>query len=512
MKKLLLFLILLFPFVVGAQTNCVCDSYQLSDTSTVAAENSMHFDGFNDRQIQFGDVTFYDSGPSTTRIVFRKLTNSQTLNRVVWSKWANTSNQRSIELLITTANKLMVRVSSNGTAVVSATGGTTVNDPNIFYDVVVEFDPTGSTNSDKIKLWINKAQETLSFSGTVSSTIYNSNSYYRIGLEGAGTTFDQLNAYVNHFTVTSDLLTQTEIDSVYNNGKPLMTSTVCNNIVLYPLIDSATYNTSTDVWTIPDWASNYTGTTVNMFEKERVPKNPYWDKRYLAILHAGQSNSGTFTSNTGLSSVYKESRFDVRTWQGTNFPILSTTTSTFPTINGGTHGDQFSLGWDLADKLPHDILFINYSVGGTSMYDYWKYGASLYNDMTKTMDSVICYMEANNMKYDMFIDFNQGEHDSQDATKSAAYSVLYPVFIDSLRSHYPCLKGYIVTMTRSNLGAGFSYAPVTHQAEDTTITLIGRSDFMKVDVDDLEPGSLHIGAGSQQTQGRRKSPYYLSQY
>lgn len=513
MRKLLTALLVLVTLSVSSQTNCPCQTYLPSDTLTVPAEKAMHFDGYNDRQVQFGDVTCFDAGPHTVRTVIRFLTTTSTVGRPIWSKWANTGNQRSVELLISGTNKLVLRISTNGTTVVTATGSTTLSNLSDFQDIVYEYNPSGSTNDDKIKIWLNKVQETLTFNGTVPSSIYNSTSPLRWGLEGAGTTYDQLNAYINQFTITTDLLTQAEIDSIYNNGKGLITNLICDNVFLQPLIDSATFNSTTNVWTIPNGAGmSWDGTSTNMYLKERVPKNPYWDKRYLVIWHWGQSNSGTYVNNSNLHPVFRESRADVTTWQGQDLKILTTSTSTFPTINGGTHGDQFAMGWDLSDKLPHDIIFINYSAGGTSMYDYWKYGASLYTDMIKTIDSVHCYLQSHGIKYDFWGNGNQGEHDSQTALKSGAYENLFTQFMDSVMVHYPCMKGYVSTLTRDNLGTGFTYSPTVQAAQDSVITRINIPTYMKANVDGYSPGILHINATDQQNQGRFISPMILSHY
>lgn len=505
MKKLFSLFAFLLSLSLNAQTNCTCDTAS-ADTNVIYAPYSFHFDGYNSRTVNFGDINILDGGVFSVRITLRKLINTQTLNRVVWSKWGNTGNQRSAELLINTANKLNFRTSANGTSSTSATGSTVLTDNEWGYDIIVVYNKNGATNNDKVKIYINGVAETITFSGTLGA-IYNSTSSLIIGLEGAGTTFDQLNAFVNTFSVTSDVITSTEADSLYNNGNPLLTESICDNIVLLPDFETASFGGTN--WSIPDSSGNgYTATTSLMDSVGRTRQNFYARKIPLVIALFGQSNQLGNAANSGLSALYKEKRADVKMWQGISFVDLTTSTNTFPQINTGLHAAEFAHGWLLADAIGRDIYFVKYAIGGTSMYNYWKYGAPYYDTAVKTLDSVICYLEGLNQEYDLFIDYNQGEHDSQDATKSGAYYGLYSEQIDSLVSHYPCLKGYLDSYTRSSLGTGYSYAPTVHNSQDSLIT--GKSDplFIGLDIDDLNPGVLHMNAAGYKENGIRKARRY----
>ena len=397
MKKFLTLFALLIGLFANAQTNCTCDT-ALADTNTIYAPYSFHCDGHNARTITFGDLTVLDAGVNTVRITYRNLNTKQTLNRVLWSKWANTGNQRSIEILITPTNKYNVRATSNGSTIATAVTTNTFTSNAWGNDVVLVIDKNGATNADRIKLYHNGVKQVLTFTGTFGN-IYNSTAPLQIGLEGAGTTFDQLNAHVNTFSITSDTLSAIEVDSLYNNGVPLLTEMVCNNIVLLPDFNTATFGGTN--WSIPDSSGNgYTGTTSLMDTLGRVLANYYARDIPIVVALFGQSNQLGNAANSGLGLEFREKRADIKIWQGASFVDLTTTTNTFPQINTGLHASEFAQGWLLADWAGRDVYFVKYAYGGTSMYDYWKYGAYYYTNAVKCLDSVICYLENAGIEYD----------------------------------------------------------------------------------------------------------------
>src|SRR3989304_6257781 len=67
----------------------------------------------------------------------------------------------------------------------------------------------GSTNADKVKLYVNGVKQALTFTGTFS-TLYNSTTPLQIGIEGAGTALDQFNGFLNTYSFTSDTISAIE--------------------------------------------------------------------------------------------------------------------------------------------------------------------------------------------------------------------------------------------------------------------------------------------------------------
>ena len=105
------------------------------------------------------------------------------------------------------------------------------------------------------------------------------------------------------------------------------------------------------------------------------------------------------------------------------------------------------------------------------------------------------------------IDYNQGEHDSQTSTKANAYGGYLTKQVDSFYAHYPCLKTYHITYTRSDLGTGFDYDTTVHNAQVNYINLTGTFYKRGFNVDAEQPGFLHNNAAGYQRIGRNKVRY-----
>src|SRR3990172_7709306 len=504
MKKLFTLFALLIGLSVSAQTNCTCDTAS-TDTNQILSPYSFHFDGYNNRSISFGDLNILDGGVWSNRQTIRILNTTQTAARVIWSKFAVTGNQRTVEFYINISNKFVFRASNNGTATAIAASNNAFTSTSWGYDVIWVYDKNGSTNANKVKLYVNGVKQALTFTGAFS-TLYNSTTPLQIGIEGAGTALDQFNGFLNTYSFISDTISAIEADSLYNNGVPLLTESVCDNVILLPDFNTATFGGTN--WTIPDSSGNgYNATTSLLDSCGRLEANPYKRNDPIVIFYPGQSNRLGNAANSGLGLEFKEKRADVKIWQGTSFVDLTTTTNTFPQINTGLHASEFATGWLLADWTGRDIYFVKYAYGGTSMYDYWKYGAYYYTNAVKAMDSVICYLESQGIEYDFVIDYNQGEHDAQTSTKANAYYGYHSKQVDSFYAHYPCTKAYHIVYTRSDLGTGFDYDTTIHRSQVQLVNYWNDPMRKGFDADGEQPGFLHMNASGYQRVGRNSVRY-----
>jgi hypothetical protein len=81
------------------------------------------------------------------------------------------------------------------------------------------------------------------------------------------------NGELSNISLWNTALTGTQVATIYNNGKPSDISSL-NPVVWYKLDDTATFNSGTSVWTIPDASTNSNnGTSVGMDASNLVASN-----------------------------------------------------------------------------------------------------------------------------------------------------------------------------------------------------------------------------------------------
>lgn len=248
---------------------------------TIPYSYSFHFNGFNQKRIDFGDpaalvAAINTAGVFSIRIGLRRLALTGALNRTIIAKWAPTPNQREWEIIIDTSNRAVFRASPTGAATASATATTTQLtglDWADGYEILVVYNKNGATNADKVKMYINGVTQSITFGGTFS-TIFNGTDTIKIGIEGTGTTFSPANAYVNYVTITSDQVSAVEAAALWNNGAPLYSEHYLDNIIFNPDFNNATHDGTN--WSVPDSSGNsITGTSTNMNALDRVKQSFY---------------------------------------------------------------------------------------------------------------------------------------------------------------------------------------------------------------------------------------------
>ena len=84
------------------------------------------------------------------------------------------------------------------------------------------FDGSGSANADRLKVYYNGVEQTLSFGGTIPATTGTYSTSY-IGARGDGT--NEYNGLLNNITIFNQALTSTELMKLYSNGMPQDLST-----------------------------------------------------------------------------------------------------------------------------------------------------------------------------------------------------------------------------------------------------------------------------------------------
>ncbi len=144
-----------------------------------------------------------------------------------------------------------------------------------WYNIVFVYDGDGATNADRLKIYMNGAEKTMSFTGTISASLQNSAASVKIGKFGG-----ELDRFfignIDEVGLFNSSLSSSEISEIYNNGKPkdLRKHSKTNNLVSYfRMGDGDTFDGTN--WTLIDQKGTNNGTSVNMEISDRsdsVPK------------------------------------------------------------------------------------------------------------------------------------------------------------------------------------------------------------------------------------------------
>lgn len=235
---------------------------------------SMLFDGVNER-FDHGILTDAD-GASTYSVSlwvkFGTLSGNHHIfgNRVDSSNWAG-AYQTGSSIRFYLANGAV----KYGSFTPSLSTGT-------WYHFAFVFDGGGSTNSDRLKIYFNGSNQTLSFSGSIPGTWINftsgfPSSNYTQGAASGGTF--PFSGNIDEICTFNYALSGTQVSNLYNSGTPtdpLSTSGVTAPTHYWRNGDDVGDTWSGSAWTINDigTAGGNNGTSVNMEEADRVTDVP----------------------------------------------------------------------------------------------------------------------------------------------------------------------------------------------------------------------------------------------
>jgi hypothetical protein len=143
---------------------------------------------------------------------------------VVGSKGTSTTNQ----LYLTFQNGNIRCNVSNGTNTYG--DFTFTNDLNWHFFSMV-YDGSGATNADKLKLYIDGTQRTLTFTGTIPSTAPTNANSFTIGSYYPSGTVVYSDFSVSHVTVHSTALTDSNITTLYNSGNGVKDASIVGTLI-----------------------------------------------------------------------------------------------------------------------------------------------------------------------------------------------------------------------------------------------------------------------------------------
>ena len=199
-----------------------------------------------------------------------------------------------------------------------------------WYHIGATFDTTNG-----LKLYVNAGTPTTATGTTIdglSNTIF-------IGSTGTNTTY-AFSGDLSNTQIWNTELTSTELETLYNYGSPIRTlANIPQNSNLqgwWKLDASATFDSSTNTWTIPDDSTNSNdGTSSGMSQANLVQSDlqtvaPY--SKYAMNFDAADSDNIIVNSNTGLN--FGTGDFTYSLWGKIN------TTASNPGFYGGGSGNN----------------------------------------------------------------------------------------------------------------------------------------------------------------------------
>tara|TARA_Y100000114_G_scaffold77970_1_gene71748 strand:- start:196 stop:1005 length:810 start_codon:yes stop_codon:yes gene_type:complete len=163
--------------------------------------------------------------------------------------------------------------------------GDTVLSTGVWYNVVHTFDGSGSSNDDKLKVYLNGSLETVTFTGTVQANLLQSmgaGRKYAIGSK-ADTSNMAFNGFIDEVAVWyGTTLTSANAGTIYNSGEPADLTPLNPNFMYIRMGENATFSTN---WTVPDTINSPTNdfTSSNMSIEDRVGNAPNSDNNSVSF-------------------------------------------------------------------------------------------------------------------------------------------------------------------------------------------------------------------------------------
>ena len=220
-----------------------------------ANTKSLSFDGVDD-YVSCGNITELNSATSLTISGWYKQT---TLNQFRFFFGAGTTLSKLITCYTYTDGRMYLDFRNGSTTYGSFLYNSVVN-AGEWFSLVCVFNGGGATNSDKLKLYINGAEQTLTYNGTLPTVMDSNLGDFIIG-ENTLFAGGEWLGNIDECAFFSDAKTQSEITDIYNLGTPTDLSLLATPPTnWYRNGDNDTYPTIADVGS----AASNPGTMTNM--------------------------------------------------------------------------------------------------------------------------------------------------------------------------------------------------------------------------------------------------------
>tara|TARA_R110002020_G_scaffold36503_2_gene109749 strand:- start:10057 stop:13566 length:3510 start_codon:yes stop_codon:yes gene_type:complete len=246
--------------------------WQVPDYSKNAlfSQQSFEFDGVDD-YIDCGDLNTLISAKSKLSIsLWVNIADVSIVNRVCGKILQGGGAFTTAWISIVSSGTDLLYVIANGAVSYGQAAG--VLTANVWHHIVCVFDGTQTLDADKMQIYLNGVSQSLTFTSPLPTTTFNFTpetehspfKNWHLGTDGYNITASEFGGSMDEYGLFSDIaLTQADVTSIYNSGKPADISSF-NPDVWYRMGEDATFSTN---WTIPDASTNSNdGTSVNMNE------------------------------------------------------------------------------------------------------------------------------------------------------------------------------------------------------------------------------------------------------
>lgn len=226
----------------------------------------------------------------------------------------------------------------------------------------------------------------------------------------------------------------------------------------------------------------------------------------MCVGMGGQSNMDRFATDATLQAQYRGFRGDVTIFDGSGFPVMTTSNNSYPGAPASTHAGEFARLYRLADATSRMVMGIKHAVGSTSMAVNWQVGQALYENHCTTMQNGLQAITDMGMPCDFYYFWCQGENDSTNSTDANAYEARYLTQINDFVSRFHP-KIYVCILTSSAIGGLYADSPIVKAGQIAAIASAAANPanagtlFGTYDPSAIDPGNLHRTSAGYQTEG-----------
>jgi len=168
---------------------------------------SMLFDGVNGNRFLADNLnSVFDSVSTFTIGFWAKFSDPQSNDGVIFTNRVDNNNRITIYRYNTS---IYFHVNSSG----SNQGNVTSPSTGVWTHIVMVYDGSGSANADRLKVYFNGVEQTLSYGGTIPATTGTYGTSY-LGARGDGS--NEYNGYLDEVGIWSQVLSKETIEAMYN--------------------------------------------------------------------------------------------------------------------------------------------------------------------------------------------------------------------------------------------------------------------------------------------------------
>ncbi len=189
--------------------------YKLNATNTYAGLNpnyssALSFDGVSGNNIDVGTIASLNSVTEFTASFWSNFDSGQSNDGVIFTNRVDNNNRITIYRYNTS---IYFHVNSSG----SNQGNVTAPSTGSWTHVVMVYDGSGSANADRLKVYFNGVEQTLSYGGTIPATTGTYSTSY-LGARGDGS--NEYKGDLSNFSIFNQAISAEDVKYLYNGGTP----------------------------------------------------------------------------------------------------------------------------------------------------------------------------------------------------------------------------------------------------------------------------------------------------